>query len=166
MKKICEIVATLFYSGYSPFAPGTVGTLVALIAVLPFLWLKSVAVFAILTFFVIVIGFFGTHVFLGGKTEDLQYIVVDEAAGLYIAILLPFCFVSCKKVDIDLAWVFVISFVLFRIFDITKPWFIGYVDRNLHGAVGIMMDDVIAGMFGGLVQVVFMILWVRYRLGH
>ncbi len=150
MNKICEIIATLFYSGYLPKAPGTFGTLLALVLCLPFAFFPSVFWFSVLAFASIIIGFFATHFFLNGKTEDLQHIVIDELAGLYIAILIPMTLIQALKIEINMLYIFIISFVLFRIFDITKPLLIGYADRNLHGAIGIMMDDILAGIFAGI----------------
>ena len=150
MNKICEIIATLFYSGYSAIAPGTVGTFLSLIICLPFAFYPSLLGFTLLTFAAIIAGFVATHIFLNGKTEDLQHIVIDEMAGLYIAILLPMVAIKTFHINIQMIYIFITSFILFRIFDITKPLIIGYADKNLHGAIGIMMDDIIAGLFAGI----------------
>ena len=150
MKKLYEFIATLLYSGYAPFAPGTFGTLVALLTCLPFVFFPSLFGFSILTIFSIIIGFLATHFFLDGKTEDLQHIVIDEMAGLYTAILISMALIKTLKIEINMLLVFVASFILFRIFDITKPLMIGYVDKNLHGATGIMVDDILAGIFAGI----------------
>mgnify|MGYP006139536463 CR=1 FL=1 len=82
-----------------------------------------------------------TAVLLG--KEDPKEVVIDEVAGQGIALL--FC---------PLAWQwFLVAFVLFRFFDILKPWPVGWADKNLHGGIGIMADDLIAGAFAlGLVQ--------------
>lgn len=149
MKKICEFLSTLCYTGYSPFMPGTVGTIFALILVLPFIWWKSCLVFALLTIFVIIVGFFTIKVFLNGQTDDLQHIVIDEAAGLYITILIPMCLIGTEHINMGVLCIF--AFVFFRIFDIMKPWFIGYADRTLHGALGIMVDDILAGILSGVI---------------
>lgn len=76
--------------------------------------------------------------------EDPKEVVIDEVAGQGIALL--FC---------PLAWQwFVAAFILFRIFDVLKPWPVGWADKNLHGGVGIMADDVLAGLISlGLIQI-------------
>lgn len=131
-----HLLAFGFGSGLAPKAPGTFGTLAAIpffliLSLLP-LWLYLVIVFAACTY--------GVH--LCGKTaEDMGVhddpsIVWDEFAGFWITMIaIPVSFTTV-----------VLGFVLFRIFDIWKPWPIDWIDRNVAGGLGIMVDDIVAGL--------------------
>ena len=131
-----HMLALGFGSGLAPKAPGTFGTLAAiplflLLSLLP-LWLYIVVVIAACTY--------GVH--LCGKTaDDMQVhdhgsIVWDEVAGMFIT----FLFVPITAPSL------LAGFVLFRIFDILKPWPISFIDKNCHGGFGIMLDDIVAGI--------------------
>ena len=137
--------ATGCYSGYFPGSPGTCGTLACFIlwflALRPF-W-DSLTVQGITLASLILLGFWSTKAALpvlaghsGSKQDtDPQCIVIDEWAGMVIALLgVPFS-------DI---WVPATAFLLFRAFDILKPYPISRAER-LPGATGIMLDDIVAG---------------------
>ena len=132
---------TLFFafgmgSGLSKIAPGTVGTVFAIpfyFLLLQFGWIG----YAIITLVATVLG-----VWLCGKASDIlnvhdhSGIVWDEFVGLWITLfLVPFSWQAL-----------VIGFVLFRFFDMLKPWPISLADKHVHGGFGIMLDDVIAGI--------------------
>jgi phosphatidylglycerophosphatase A len=136
-------------SGLSPKAPGTAGSALALLffPVLAALGLwGSVALIA-------VAGIFGVWL-CGRAAEILQVhdhsgIVWDEFVGQWLA-LLPL--LGGAVWDLATALNVLVGFVLFRIFDIAKPWPISWCDKHLEGGLGIMIDDVLAGMAaGGLV---------------
>lgn len=125
-----------FGSGLAPKAPGTFGTLVAL----PLVWLLSLAG---TTWF---IGFLVAGTLLGiyvcGKTatdvgeHDHGAIVWDEVMGFTLTMLLvPITFATL-----------LLGFVLFRFFDIVKPWPIRWFDQRVHGGLGIMLDDLLAAL--------------------
>jgi phosphatidylglycerophosphatase A len=126
-----------FGSGLSPWAPGTAGTLIAI----PMYWFASnLAISGYLTIVVLatLVGFFlcgYTALVLG--VHDHPAIVWDEVVGYFITMIAA-----------PPGWVWIVwGFVLFRLFDILKPWPIGWLDRRLKGGVGIMLDDVLAGAF-------------------
>lgn len=84
---------------------------------------------------------------LGGV--DHKAIVWDEFAGVWLAIMfLPF----------DPLW-WLAAFLLFRLFDIAKPWPVGWADKNLHGGLGIMLDDILAGLMAALLLFVVQFLF-------
>jgi phosphatidylglycerophosphatase A len=128
-------------SGASPRAPGTVGTLAAV----PLWYLLAqtpLAVYLLLVLVAFVIG-----IWLCGRTsreigvDDHSGIVWDEFVGYWITMI---------ALPVDWSWALA-GFVLFRLFDILKPWPIGPVDRQLRGGLGIMLDDVLAGIMAAAV---------------
>lgn len=131
-----HLLAFGFGSGLSPWAPGTMGTLVATLIYLP-LSLLSFEGYALVTLAVIVVGIWicgwsarqlGVH--------DHPGIVWDEIAGYLVTML---------AAPAGLVWMLA-GFVLFRLFDILKPWPISWLDRRVGGGLGIMLDDVVAGL--------------------
>lgn len=135
-----HLLALGFGSGLGPKAPGTWGTLAAL----PFYYLMmdlSLATYLILTVLITVIGFW-----LCDKTakdmavHDHGAIVWDEIAGMLITMIAA-----------PVSWpALIVGFALFRLFDILKPWPIKVLDRHVKGGFGIMIDDVLAGIFAAL----------------
>jgi phosphatidylglycerophosphatase A len=146
-----HLIATFFYVGHIRPAPGTWGSLAAL----PAGW-AIYALFGpwgliagiVLSY---VLGVWATGVETKGKdNHDPSEIVIDEVCGQWIA-LLPLAFGAARQdVDILLLWPgWVAAFALFRLFDITKWGPIGWADR-IHGPTGVMLDDVIAGIFAAI----------------
>lgn len=127
-------------SGAAPKAPGTFGTAMG---VLIYIFLPAMPLL-IYTLFLVVSFVFG--VWLCGKTSaDLKVhdhggIVWDEFVGYWITMFMA---------PAGWLWI-VIGFVLFRIFDIAKPWPIKWADEKVEGGLGIMLDDVLAGIMAGL----------------
>ncbi len=131
---------TLFFSGYSKKAPGTIGSLVALLLGLP------VLIFSANTLFLaaILIGLIAIAQIdkeeEESKIHDSSYIVIDELVGMWLAMAIS---------GLSLAGV-VLSFVFFRIYDITKPSLIGKIDKEVKGGLGVVADDALAGVLAGL----------------
>lgn len=137
LRQPVHLLALGFGSGLVPKAPGTAGTVVA---VLP-AWL--VATWSLPAKAALIAVLFAIGVWICGESarrlqsHDHPAIVWDEIVGfLATCILLPQ----------DVFW-FAVAFVLFRIFDIAKPWPIRDVDHRLHGGIGIMLDDIMAAVF-------------------
>jgi phosphatidylglycerophosphatase A len=133
-----HFLALGFGSGLAAKMPGTFGTLAALPLVVLLSHYASFAVYLIVTILVSIVG-----IWICGKTaEDMgvhddSSIVWDEVAGMLITML-----------AVPLSWqILLVGFVLFRFFDIIKPWPISYLDKHVHGGFGIMIDDVLAGVF-------------------
>ncbi|EQL60217.1 phosphatidylglycerophosphatase A family protein [Helicobacter pylori] len=131
---------TLFFSGYSKKAPGTIGSLVALLLGLP------VLIFSANTLFLgaVLIGLIAIAQIdkeeEESKIHDSSYIVIDELVGMWLAMAIN---------GLSLAGV-VLSFIFFRIYDITKPSLIGKIDKEVKGGLGVVADDALAGVLAGL----------------
>lgn len=134
------LLAFGFGSGLSPRAPGTVGTIAALpfallLLQLPIYWYCALLIVAA------VVGVWLCQVASDAlQVRDHGGIVWDEFVGLWITFI---------AVPVQWHWL-LIGFVLFRLFDILKPWPISYLDRHVHGGLGIMIDDILAGLFAAL----------------
>jgi phosphatidylglycerophosphatase A len=130
-------IATGFGSGLSPRAPGTVGSLAALIPW--WLWLRElppVQYAAVLVAGVVVGVWASNWVIARTRIADPGFVVWDEFIGLWTALFL-----------LPAGWPWISAgFALFRLFDIWKPWPVGWADRKVHGGLGVMLDDVLAGL--------------------
>ncbi len=136
---------TVGFSGLSPKAPGTVGSFVSLIIGLFLLQFLHVSTLFLLSLLVTVIAIKQIDIYekeVG--THDSSEIVIDELAGMWIA--LSICGINSSNFVI----MAVLAFVFFRIFDIWKPSIIGKIDRDVKGGLGVMGDDVIAGIAAGI----------------
>ncbi len=138
-----------FGSGLTPVAQGTFGSLAAL---LPWLLLRELPLLAYLL--VLLIGF-AVGVWacdVAGRAlgvDDHRSLVWDEFIGQWIA-LLPLLVPALLPASGFQWWMIFAGFVLFRLFDVWKPWPIRWMDRRLKGGMGVMVDDVVAGIFAAL----------------
>lgn len=127
-------------SGLSPKAPGTVGSVLALLFYVPFSHLPP------MIYAMVVIVAFAFGIWLCEETakdlgvHDHGGIVWDEFVGMWLTLFLA---------PPEWYWV-VIGFVLFRLMDILKPWPINWADKRVEGGLGIMLDDVLAGIMAAL----------------
>lgn len=146
-----RIIATFFYIGYMRPAPGTWGSLAAL----PFAWViiqltgSTGLVFS--TLIVFALGLWATKAETAGReNHDPSEIVIDEVAGQWVA-LFPVAYgASMMGINVLALWPgWVATFALFRLFDISKPWLVGWADRR-DDAMGVMLDDIIAGVFAAI----------------
>ena len=139
MGRLATIVATWFGAGYVPKGPGTAGSLAALLCVAP--WPQHVVWLALGS---IIPAIWAAHVHakaINGK--DPQEVVVDEVVGQWIALA------GATHLHTITPWL--IAFGLFRLFDIWKPFPVRHFEK-LPGGVGIVMDDVMAGIYAALVM--------------
>jgi phosphatidylglycerophosphatase A len=131
-----------FGAGLAPFAQGTFGSLVAIV---PWIFMRGIVlpVWGL----VLIVGF-AIGVWACGESgrrigvSDHRALVWDEFIGQWIA-LLPALFAPW--------WAVLAGFVLFRFFDVLKPWPIRWLDRRVKGGIGVMIDDVVAGIFAAIV---------------
>tara|TARA_R110001583_G_scaffold54126_5_gene166176 strand:- start:248 stop:718 length:471 start_codon:yes stop_codon:yes gene_type:complete len=141
LKNPVHLLSVGFGSGLAPKAPGTFGTIAALPIWYGLQFLPP-AYYVLVLILAFVLG-----VYLCGATADALGvhdhggIVWDEFVGLWIALFM---------VPMHITWI-ALGFVLFRLFDIWKPWPIRVLDAKVHGGFGIMIDDVLAGVYAYLV---------------
>jgi phosphatidylglycerophosphatase A len=149
MDRVIIAIATGFYTGKLPLCPGTWGSLVAII---PWFLLRNLTTpaYLIMLGMVFVLGFF-----VAGSAEKLLHqadagpIVIDEILGMFITL--------AWAPDHPAAWI--LGFFLFRLFDVTKPFPCSWFDQHIHGGIGIMMDDVIAGIYAlASLQIIWLII--------
>jgi len=146
-----KLIATFFYVGYLKPAPGTWGSLAALPAAYV---IMSWAGFWGLIFVAIItygIGYWATlQETKGADNHDPSEIVIDEVVGQWVA-LFPVAYgANMMSVSLLTLWPgWIAAFVLFRLFDITKPGPVGWADKR-DDATGVMMDDVIAGVLAAV----------------
>lgn len=153
-----RLIAIFFGAGLLRPAPGTWGSLAALIVgwgIERYLGFPALVIaFLVAT----IAGFWACEVELRDRPgEDPSEIVIDEVAGLWLALLFP-AFGFWMR-DMSMVWPGpVAAFLLFRLFDIWKPSLVGRADRR-HDAKGVMLDDLWAGLFAGVCTVILAILY-------
>jgi phosphatidylglycerophosphatase A len=137
------LTATLCGVGFAPKAPGTFGSLVSL----PFAWLVARATgstgLVIAAAVIFAVGWWAASIVSRRLGPDPQIVVVDEAAGQFLTL-------AAAPPDL---WYWAAGFVLFRLFDIVKPWPVGWADRNIGGGFGCMFDDTLAALYAGAVLI-------------
>jgi phosphatidylglycerophosphatase A len=137
MDKIIMFLATGFYSGNLPKAPGTWGSLMALV---PWFFMRNIPLPSYLSLLAVI---FVVGCLLAGSAEkildqaDAGPIVIDEFVGMFITL--------AAAPNHPAAWI--IGFLLFRFFDVLKPFPCSWFDTHIHGGLGIMLDDVFAGLY-------------------
>lgn len=136
---------TVGFSGLSPKAPGTVGSFVSLLIGLFLLEFLHVSTLFLLALLITVIAIKQIDIYekeVGA--HDGKEIVIDELAGMWIA--LAICGINSSNTLIMAP----LAFVFFRLFDIWKPSIIGRIDRDVKGGLGVMGDDIVAGFAAGI----------------
>ncbi|ABB44767.1 phosphatidylglycerophosphatase [Sulfurimonas denitrificans DSM 1251] len=148
---------TLGYSGLAPKAPGTVGTLLSLpLGMLILIYFDAQTLFlATILISIIAVREINKYEAKSGIHDDKR-IVIDELAGMWFALsVAPAISVSFGEVaDLENGFLIqsLLSFALFRYFDITKPSIIGRLDREAKGGLGVVADDVVAGFVAGILS--------------
>ena len=154
-------------SGLPKRAAGTWGTVGGLVVAIPMLWLGFWGVLAV----TVVGALVGSYIC--GKTSDLMgvhddpHIVWDEWVGMWVS-LLPILWLHfyddalLQGHQLSLLLLYFAAFVAFRFFDILKPFPIKWVDKNVSGGFGILIDDILAGLMAGVVLIVFVSVLVTY----
>ena len=158
--KPSHIFATLFGVGLLPFAPGTWGSLFGLILFFYTNIYLSINVqffyllLLVIILFAILVCYFATKE-LSDNEKDQKSIVIDELAGVWIA----FIPVSGIVMMQDFLTYSVLAFLLFRVFDIWKPYPIGFIDKKIKNHIGIVLDDLVAGLYAATIIWLILILF-------
>jgi len=154
-------------SGLPKRAAGTWGTMGALVVAIPMLWLGFWGFLAV----TVVGALVGSYIC--GKTSDLMgvhddpHIVWDEWVGMWVS-LLPILWLHfyddalLQGHQLSLLLLYFAAFVAFRFFDILKPFPIKWVDKNVSGGFGILIDDILAGLMAGIVLIAFISVLFTY----
>ena len=151
MTAVAQIIATFFGAGLLKPAPGTWGSLAALPAAWALHSLGGFPLLATATVLVFLLGWWATTIATRGKDDhDPSEIVIDEVAGQWIALWALSWPATRHGLDITVLWPgWIAAFLLFRLFDITKWGPVGWADRR-GDALGVMLDDVFAGILAAL----------------
>ena len=152
LTNLVHLAAVGFGSGLAPKAPGTFGS----VAAIPFFYLLAmlsiegyIAVLAMTS----LLGFWFCHVTSAAMgVHDHKAIVWDEFVGIWVTMLPVLQLYSevNNPFDIPFMWI-VAGFVLFRFFDVLKPFPISWLDKKVEGGFGIMIDDIVAGIFAAII---------------
>ena len=145
MKIFTKLFVSIFYVGYIKFAPGTCGSIASLLILYPFikfiiLSFEALIIVFIILFFIsnLCINFFSNFT----NSNDSKHIVIDEFLGIFI-ILIFYDFIFIYNDFITL----ILIFFIFRLFDIIKIFPANYIDKNLKNGYGVIMDDIVAGIY-------------------
>lgn len=136
-----KLFLTFFYTGLSPFAPGTVGSIAAAVVGYFILQYFPVSTLVLLSILITLIAVKEIDKYeQSSNTRDPKEIVIDEVVGVWLAFSLSGATILQM----------ILSLIFFRIYDIWKPSIIGRVDKNYKGGIGVMGDDIIAGVLAGI----------------
>ena len=163
MKKINILISTFFGNGYISKIPGTftsLSTLIILYILFELLNFKNLSYILILYSIIFFYSFYAVmdteHEF---EKKDPRQIVIDEVLGQSLPIILIVYLSSNNLISISVEIYYLISFLLFRFFDILKPYPINLIDKKMKNGFGVMLDDVLAGIFATLVLYISISLW-------
>jgi phosphatidylglycerophosphatase A len=168
-----KLLATWLYVGLCPKGPGTAGSLAGLIMMIPILLLPmGWAWLTAATMLVSVAGIVmaDRYMNLAGAAHDPQEIVIDEVAGQWLTFCTCYGWIALMMGGGDAAQhaidalalkpeLLMGGFVFFRLFDIIKPWPISWADRRVMGGLGVMLDDLLAGVIAGTFLFAQALLW-------
>ncbi|HSQ97283.1 MAG TPA: phosphatidylglycerophosphatase A [Rickettsiales bacterium] len=182
---VATFISTCFGVGFIKFCPGTMGSLLTfpLFYILNIIITKSgietfielILIYFIILIFLFVIGFWSVDIYISkNKKDDPSEVVIDEVIGQMIAYMMPTCLtlyyfiylgnsLATNSLLITLTTLIIITapIIFFRLFDILKPGLVGYFDTRVKGPIGVIMDDVIAGLYaGGIVCTILTLLFL------
>ena len=140
LKKPSHLFATWFGVGLIRPAPGTWGSLAALLLWYFAEFLHS-SIHIVLPIFILFSWLVCSQASQDSQSKDHSSIVIDEVAGMLVAL----SFVAHELI------IYLWAFLLFRLLDIWKPWPVSWADKNVEGGLGILLDDLIAGLFAGVI---------------
>jgi phosphatidylglycerophosphatase A len=162
IKKLNILILTMFGIGNSKYAPGTVASFVTCLIYIYF-YNAKVNIFLLLLFVIItfIYSVYSIDKFKNSFSQiDAKEIVVDEFIGQSIPIITIYSLIEKDNLSYFILYTFT-SFVLFRIFDIWKPYPINKIDKKMKNGFGVILDDIIAGVYSVVVLLVI-ILFINY----
>ena len=144
MYKFSQIFSTLFFIGYVKWAPGTFGSTFSLITIIFLHNLVNKNEFIILFICILLMDVIFIKIY--SKTldkHDAKEIIIDEFLGIYLIIICSYDFIMLNNEFIKI----LLILLFFRIFDILKPFPANWIDKNLKNSYGIILDDMVAGIY-------------------
>tara|TARA_B100001173_G_scaffold150822_1_gene130789 strand:- start:236 stop:739 length:504 start_codon:yes stop_codon:yes gene_type:complete len=161
IKTLNTLFVTMFGLGKIPKIPGTFGSLATIIILYIFFHIFDLSAHIVLIFLIIVFVFsfsaVATHI-KDNENKDPKEVIIDEFIGQSIPIYLYEISHGTEKSSDEAIIFYVICFVLFRFFDIAKPFPVSFFDKNFKNSFGVIMDDVFAGFYVVLSLICFMFL--------
>ena len=149
LKNPYHFIATLGGIGLFPLAPGTVGSIFGwIIFIVLSHYIEMIFATVLIIFLSIYVSNLATKDLVN---KDHKSIVIDEMAGIWLA-MIPVIYIASSQYERTLYAV--VTLIFFRLFDILKPYPISYVDKNFKSGFGIVLDDLIAGVFAGILATV------------
>ncbi|HMA52514.1 MAG TPA: phosphatidylglycerophosphatase A [Magnetospirillaceae bacterium] len=145
-----RLLCSWFGAGWMKPAPGTWGSAAALPLGWLLWWIGGTPALAIATALVFALGWWASErIVRADGLEDPSWVVIDEVAGQWLTLLLT----PPSLLD------YAVGFALFRLFDIWKPWPVSWADQKIKGGLGIMLDDILAGLMA--LAVLSLLQWAR-----
>jgi len=162
IKKINILFLSMFGLGYSKYAPGTVASFItSLIFIFFYNYQINIFFLILVTSLIFIYSVYIIDIYKSFFDEiDSKEIVIDEFVGQSIPILTIYGLLQKNDIDNFLLYT-LLSFFLFRLFDILKPYPINKIDEKMKNGFGVMLDDVMAGVFSSIV-ILIIILYVQY----
>jgi len=150
INKINLFFLTFFFIGKIKYAPGTIASFFTCFLFLILINIFNFTVLFFITLIIFIYSFFAiNYSFDEFKSEDPQEIVIDEVVGQMLVLLAVPVYETLYPLPI--IYYCIGAFFLFRLFDIWKPYPVNYVDDNVSGSLGIMLDDIIASVYSFLI---------------
>jgi len=146
IKKFNLLFITFFKIGEIKFAPGTIASLITCLLFLLFVNLFNIVILFFFTLSIALYSFIAiNNSFDSFNSNDPQEIVIDEVVGQMLPLLSIPAYETLYIVPKE--YYCIAAFILFRLFDIWKPFPINFIDKNIEGSLGIMLDDILAGIY-------------------
>jgi len=144
MNKISQIFSTLFFIGYVKWAPGTFGSIFSLITIIFLHNILNENEFIILFICILLMATICIKIYSkSANKHDAKEIIIDEFLGIYLIIICSYDFKIFNNEFVKI----LLILLFFRIFDILKPFPANWIDKNLKNSYGIILDDIVAGIY-------------------
>jgi len=143
MNKFSQIFSTLFFIGYIKWIPGTVGSFISLIIIIILNDIININLFIVLFVILLILSIIFIEKYSKNiRKHDAKEIIIDEFLGIYLIIIVT------NDYNLFNDYIkFLLIFIFFRFFDIMKPFPANWIDKNIKNAYGVILDDLIAGIY-------------------